>query len=95
MAISDLFARFITGLSDPPSNGFEVTPDDDNDLPFMARKLRIMVAGGGNLHVFLKDQNPATDAPVEFTVTSGDELPYRVRRVLATGTDVTTLWAFY
>lgn len=91
----DPFAGFTVGLTDEPTNGFAVTPDDNNDLPVIARRLRIMAAGGGNLAVFLKDQDPGTATPVPFTVTSGDELNYRVRRVLDTGTDVTTLWAFY
>lgn len=91
---ADPFASFTTGLSDPATNGFAVTPDDDNDLPVIARYLHINAAGGGHVAVLLKDQAP-DDTPIVFTVVDAQVLPYRVRRVMDTDTDATDIIALY
>jgi len=53
MPIIDLFSDYQPGLSSPASDGFDITPDDANDLTVLPRA--VMVAGGGDLGVVLMD----------------------------------------
>jgi hypothetical protein len=75
-----------TGIGGPAEDVFEVTPDDDNDLPQMARGLLMETAGT----VALVTRAGSTVAP---TLPAGYN-PIQVKRVLATGTSVSgTIWA--
>lgn len=67
--------------------GVAVTPDDDNDLAFETREIR--VAGGGNLAVIWADGTEGTHA-----VAAGERVKWRVSRIKATGTTATGIEAF-
>ena len=67
-----------TGLNAPASNGFDITPDDANDLPRNARSL--LIGGQGDVRV---------DFVGGATITLPDVtgiIQVRVKRVYATGT---------
>ncbi len=83
MPITDSFSSFDTGLTGPICGGFDITPDDANDLSSMTRAL--MVTGSGDLGVVLKDG----DTLVLPGLTPGVIYPLRIVRVLATGTTAT------
>lgn len=85
MPITDSFSSFDTGLTGPICGGFDITPDDANDLASMTRG--IMVSGAGDLHAVLKDG----DALTLPGLTPGVIYPLRVVRVLSTGTTATGL----
>ena len=83
MPIPDSFSSFDTGLTGPICGGFDITPDDANDLASITRAL--MVTGSGDLGVVLKDG----DTLVLPGLTPGVIYPLRIVRVLATGTTAT------
>lgn len=71
----------------PASRAVSVTPNDDADLTTVSRGLHVNVAG--NIAVIF--ENDASS--VVLTVVAGVALPYRVRRVLSTGTTATGIFA--
>ncbi|WP_338549492.1 spike base protein, RCAP_Rcc01079 family [Roseovarius phycicola] len=85
MPITDNFASFDTGLTGPICGGFDITPEDANDLATIPRA--IMVAGAGDLNVVLKTGDTLTLPGL----TPGVIYPFRVVRVLSTGTTATGL----
>ena len=66
----------------PGSRQFAITPDDDNDLPFVTRALYCRADGD----VVVRDE-AGTDLP--YTMVQGDYLPFRAVRILSTGTTAT------
>jgi hypothetical protein len=89
MPITDHFDSFSSGLTSPVTGGFEVTPDDGADLTIMPRAL--MVAGGGDVSVILKDGTSLTLPGL----AAGVMYPVRTRRILATGTTATGIKGLY
>lgn len=73
------------GLADPWTDAFEIAPDDDDDLPRIARGL---YAGEAGEITFI--------TPGGTTLTmifgEGEIKPVCARRVLSSGTDVTTIY---
>lgn len=85
MPIPDPFDDFADSLTGPICGGFDIDPDDANDLPMMTRAL--MVTGAGDVAVLLKNG----DAITLPGLTPGVIYPLRVARVLATDTTATGL----
>lgn len=83
MPISDPFETFTHDLSSPIGGGFDITPDNAADLAKMTRAL--MVSAPGNVAVVLRNGDTIT-LP---SLTPGGGYPFRVVRVLATGTTAT------
>lgn len=83
--MTDPFSTFAPGLDTPcVSNAFEITPSDTEDLPAVTRYLWVPMMGtlkvtmaSGEIVTFWFNGN-----------TNGGLLPFRVRKVHATGTDM-------
>ena len=73
----------------PAEGAISVTPNDSNDLTYLARSL--FVGTSGNIAVNMADGSSVTFANVQ----SGQFLPIRVKRILATGTTATNILALY
>ena len=76
----DRFSTSNPSLSGPASSGFQIVPDDDDDLSEATRGLYIGQSG---------DLALTTVSGADITlkaVPAGSLLPIRVRRVLASGT---------
>ncbi|PCI45034.1 MAG: hypothetical protein COB49_10485 [Alphaproteobacteria bacterium] len=89
MPITDQYASFTPGLTGPVIGGFDVTPDDGADLSVLPRAL--MVAGGGDVAVVLKDGSGLTLPGL----AAGVIYPVRAARILATGTTATGIKGLY
>jgi hypothetical protein len=85
MPISDAFENFTHDLSSPISGGFDITPNNGADLTAVTRALMVTVAG--NVAVVLRSGTTITLPGL----TPGVVYPFRVARVLATGTTATGL----
>lgn len=87
--MADIFADSSVDLISPLTHAAQVTPHDTNPLTQVSRQ--IYVGGFGDLAVEMK-----SGATLVFAnVPAGSTLPYRVSRVLATGTtatDIVVLW---
>jgi hypothetical protein len=90
MSATDAFASQSTGLTSPPTDGIAVTPDDGNDLPFVARG--ISFAGAGDLKVTFLSGRTATIP--NGALAAGAQHSMRVTRVWATGTAATGIFAY-
>lgn len=76
----DDFKDHAPGLTSPASKAYEITPDDDNDLPVHTRGIYVGLAG--NLTVILQGDT----TQVTFVGVPVGIMPIRVKRVMATGT---------
>jgi hypothetical protein len=73
----------------PFSNAAAVTPDNSNDLPFVASALYIGTAG--DVTINLPNGSPMTFA----AVPAGTTIPVRASRVLAAGTSAGSIVALW
>lgn len=87
MPATDNFKYFVNDPTGPLRNAVAITPDDDNDLPFVTRAL--WVGGAGTLAVVMESGATASFSGVQ----AGTQLDFRVKRVLATGTTATLMQA--
>lgn len=85
MPISDPFKGFHTGLNSPVEGGFDITPDDATDLPTVTRAMMVTSAGTVTAQM-LSGETIALPG-----LTPGVIYPFRVVRVLASGTTATGL----
>lgn len=74
----------------PAESAVEVTPHDSNDIAANCRAL--WVGGAGDLEVIFVGQSTAVTI---VGVAAGTLLPFRVSRVLSTGTTATSIVALY
>lgn len=74
---------------DPPENGFDIVPDDENELDDVTRMLRV----NGNAGVVVVEM--AKSGTMTMTLNSGEWLPIAVKKVLETGTTATGLQGFF
>lgn len=81
--MTDMFVNQSLGLASPLIRGFDVTPSNTVDLPFVTRQLRITGQGGFLAVVWFTGEE--TVEPV----LAGDVLDWRIRRIRATGTTAT------
>jgi len=89
MPIHDPFAAYSKTLTDPVTGGFAITPDDDTELAAVTRAL--LVTGAGSVTAEMKDGMTLT-LPA---LGPGVLYPFRVVRVLATGTTATGILGLY
>lgn len=80
--MSDRFSMHVRGLTSPTTSSRVVTPNDNTDLESVARALH--ANGSGNVALIMADDS----ASVVKYVVAGVTYPWRVKRVLATGTTV-------
>ncbi|NOR31756.1 MAG: hypothetical protein GQ539_11755 [Sulfitobacter sp.] len=80
MPTIDNFHDYSAGLTGPICGGFSITPDDAADIAQVTRA--VMVSGAGDLSVVLKSGDTMT-LP---NLTAGVVYPFRIARVLDTGT---------
>lgn len=66
--------RNVSDRTNPGDNHFEIVPDDDADLPFIPRA--VFCAEDGDLVAI-----DAGGVPLTYSMTAGQFLPFRVRRV--------------
>lgn len=83
MPIVDNFSDYSSGLSGPIFGGFDIIPSDTDEIPQVTRA--IMVSQSGDLSVELK----SGDAIVLKNLIPGAVYPFRVGKVLFTGTTAT------
>jgi hypothetical protein len=88
MPIKDPFDSLTPGLTSPAIGGFEITPDDDVDLPTLPRA--IVVGEAGTVAVTF-----GNGTSVQLPLTAGVIYPIRAQRVLATGTTATGITGLY
>jgi len=89
MPATDDFDVYAPGLNSPINDGFDITPDDDNDLAKVTRGL--MVAVGGDVTVVFKGGGTVTLPEL----VPGVIYPIRAARVLAAGTDASGIVGLY
>ena len=87
--MADKFENIRPALESPGEGLLTVTPDDGADLTQVSRALYI--GGAGDLAVQMKDGSSGTFVGVY----SGQLLPVRAARVLATGTTATNIVAIF
>jgi len=88
--MSDQFQSAKPELDSPASGAFAVTPGDDNDLPFVTRA--IYVGGAGDIVMIMAgDSAPVTRK----NVPAGGEYPWRIKRILQSGTTATLIVGDY
>lgn len=82
MPAPDRFEAHQPGISGALTRFAVVSPSDGTDLPFCSRA--VYFAASGNVTFWPK----GSVSPVTITVTSGQREPWRIDRILATGTTV-------
>jgi hypothetical protein len=87
--MTDTFDSSTPGLTSPLERGFAVTPHDTNALSFVTREL--FIGTGGNIALELKHGDSITLN----NVPDGARLPYRVSKLLATGTTASDIVGLY
>ena len=80
MPATDLLNGYADAPTAPARRLLSITPNDNNDLPFVTKWLWVGVVGNVNI------QAVGDVGPVLLTVPAGTWLPIRAARVLATGT---------
>ena len=85
----DKFSTFSTGLSDPATNAFDISPSDSVNFAYATRW--IWVGGAGDVTLVTIGGEVVT-----FTaIAAGTRLDVRASRVNLTGTDATLLVGMY
>lgn len=87
--MNDRFALRLDLLEGPITGGEQVTPDDNADLSEVSRG--VYIGGAGDVAVIMKDGQTLTFA----ATSAGAVYPFRVRRVLSTGTTATDIVAIW
>ncbi|MBL4813129.1 MAG: hypothetical protein JKX69_12430 [Rhodobacteraceae bacterium] len=82
--MADNFRHFTQSLNAPASTHRAVTPDDNNDLDPIPRAIFCAADGTAVIVDRLGNQ-------LSYTLTSGQVLPFRAHRVMATGTSATLI----
>lgn len=88
--MNDPFENIRPSLESPPAGALEVTPDDNVDLATASRGFYI--GGGGDLTVIMLDGGNQVTLK---GINTGQILPLRVSRVMATGTTATNIVAVF
>lgn len=79
------------GVVAPLVGAFAITPDNDNDLPFVTRQIRLPDSGtAGNVVVVWVGGVETTER-----IAPGDVFDWRIERVKATGTTAVGLRGYY
>lgn len=83
----DVYADYSRGITAPASHAAAVTPNDDVDLPVVARAL--WIGGSGDVSVVMRGGETVTLSGAVGLV------PVEVARVRATGTTATSIVALW
>lgn len=83
--MSDAFTDYAPGLESPATSAFLIQPSDDADLPEVTRAVHVNQSG--TVTVLFADGAES----VTLTLERGAAYPYRLRRVLASGTTATVV----
>ena len=75
---------YMSFLQNIAAGGFLITPSDDNDLPETANGIRVGGAGDVAIETIQGDS-------LTLTVTAGESVYFKIRKVLSTGTTATAL----
>ncbi len=83
MPTFDNFQDYNAGLTGPICGGFDIVPNDSSDIEQMTRA--IMVTGSGDVTIVMKG-GETLSLP---NLSTGVIYPFRISRVMATGTTAT------
>lgn len=86
--MSDIYESLATGASGPIVGAFAIAPNDAADLPHVTRQ--IFAQGAGNLAIVWQSGLETIEP-----VAAGERLPWRARRILATGTTATGIRGYF
>lgn len=86
--MTDRYRNLSPSLMSPLIGGFAVTPSNDTDLPSVTREL--FAAAGGTINAVWQD-----GGTFSATISTGERVPWRLARILATGTTATGIEGFY
>ena len=89
----DKFAGYADSVSDASTRAERITPSDTTDLTDIPKGLYVGM-GGDLAMIGLKDA-PGATGEVWKDVPAGAVVPFRPRRILATGTTAANLLALY
>lgn len=89
MAATNPFSSQSTALGETPTRAASVTPDDNNDLATVAR--RLYIGGAGDVTIVTPSGNTVTFKAVPV----GTTLSILTARVMATGTTATLILALW
>lgn len=89
----DPFATIFSTVSDPGERVGEVVPSNTTDLAETPKAL--YVGSGGDIAMIGDNEAPGTAATVWRNVPAGAIVPFRPRRVVATGTTAADILAIY
>ena len=78
--MSDRFESTVESISSPAYKAVSPAVNDTEDLPEVTKAIHCN--SGGTLVVIMADD----DTPRSFTLVAGAYYPYRIRRILETGT---------
>jgi len=78
----DTFDSYSAGPDDPANGMFAITPNDDADLAQITRA--VIATGSGVVAVVMRDGSTGT-----LPLPAEQIMPYRIRRVLESGTTAT------
>lgn len=93
---NDPFYAAVKTASSPVTHCSLVTPNDNQDLtPLGVPKGGVLYADSAGTIAFIPLNAPSTAPPVVMTFAAGDIKPVVARRVMATGTTVTTIYQLY
>lgn len=86
--MTDLYRTQSPSLMSPLIGGFPVTPSNDTDLPSVTRE--VFAVAGGTINAVWQD-----GSTFAATIGAGERVPWRLARILATGTTATGIEGFY
>lgn len=91
--MADKYSGFVSSVSDPARKAVAVVPADGADLTDVPTSL--YVGSAGDLTMIGVDAPPAATGVTWKNVPAGTLLPFRPRRILATGTSAANILALY
>jgi hypothetical protein len=71
-----------------PENGLAIAPDDNADLPVLPLAVRFNSAGSVRLEL-------KNGVPLDLKVLASETLPFRIKRIFATGTTATGITIYW
>jgi hypothetical protein len=91
--MADKYSGYSSGVSDPARRAVPVTPFDNADLADVPTS--IYVGTAGDITMIGVDASSGASGVLWKNVPAGTILPFRPRRILATGTSAANILALY